>query len=110
VTRLIAIILTAVVVSAFVAACTTSYILDRRWSAYAEQLTVKYEKATQETKDEHYARGYWRGTYEMCLINFQGDTFTCLRGVRNGYKAGSHLEPAPPGWDWFMVKYAGQVQ
>jgi hypothetical protein len=101
--RLIIIILATVVISASASAGATAYILDRQWTEYHEQ-------EVERNKQDGFARGYWRGTYEMCLIVFQGDTFVCLKGVKSGYKEGNHLLPAPPGWDWFYIRYQGQVQ
>jgi hypothetical protein len=108
--RLIAIILATIIISAAVSASTTAYILEQRWSAYVEQLNTEYEEDKQETGRENYARGYWAGSYSICYIMLYGDEFTCLRGARNGYKAGGHLEPPLPGWDWFYIRYQGQVQ
>jgi hypothetical protein len=108
--RLIAIILLTVIISASAGAGTVGYILDNRWSAYVEQLNIEYEEQQQETRRFSDARGYWRGMYSMCFMLLYGDTFTCLRGARSGYLAGNHLEPPSPGWDWFYVRYQGQVQ
>lgn len=108
--RIIIIILTTVVISASAGAGTVGYILNKRSSAYVEQITQEYEQKEAERNRENFARGYWRGAYSLCMAILYGDTFTCLRGMRTGYLAGNHLEPPPPGWDWFYVRYQGQVQ
>ena len=108
--RLVLIILATVVISASASAGATAYILDRQWSRHVDQLNIENEQQEQVRTSEAYARGFWRGTYSMCYAILYGDTFTCLRGTRKGYLEGGHLLKAPPGWDWFYVRYQGQVQ
>lgn len=108
--RLTIIILVAVIISAGVSFAATAYILDRQWSQYVDQITREHEQQELGRTSEAYARGFWRGTYSLCFMMLYGDAFSCLRGVRAGYLDGGHLMEAPPGWDWFYVRYQGQVQ
>jgi hypothetical protein len=108
--RLIIIVLATIFISSATSAGVTGFVLDRSWNNYVNQLTMEYENEQETGRKEQFARGYWRGMYTACLVILAGDVTTCIRGARAGYMAGHHLEPAPFGWDWFFVKYAGQMQ
>jgi hypothetical protein len=115
--QLIGIILITIFVSSAAGSGITGFVLDRSWNNYVNHMAADYENKIIEVERkaenlmvESDARGYWRAMYSMCYIMLYGNSIKCARGARQGYKEGNHLQPAPPGWDWFFIKYQGQVQ